>query len=283
MKQTIKNFLHAFQTVFGVLEWLLRRIIYHNITIKSLTPSNGRKIRIIANGPTLLEELEAAAKGDEDYLMLNDSAMTDIFSTVKPTRYVMMDPLYFTEVLDQNEAFLNVFLKVDWDMMIFVPASCTSMVKKLFDSNSHLKVLPTPSGIPANVKLRCVRNFFFKHYLAAPPLQNVVVGAIYTSIMSGYRNIELFGVGHSWTTQLAVNDLNQVCLRDVHYYEKDAPMKPWLQCSGVPYRMHIILRDLAQMFDSYWDLRYFADAIGNVRILNKTRGSFIDAFDRDYD
>ena len=37
------------------------------------------------------------------------------------------------------------------------------------------------------------------------------------------------------------------------------------------------------MFDSYWDLRYFADAIGNVRILNKTRGSFIDAFDRDYD
>ncbi len=283
LKLIIKQILNTLQTVLGVLEWILRRIISHNITCMNVPTSNGRKIRIIANGPTLLEELDAAPKIDTDYLMLNNSAGTEIFFKIKPTRYVMVDPLFFTKILIEDDAFRDAFLSVDWNMLIFVPASCVSMVRKLFASNRFLKVQPIPSGIPANVKIRSVRNFFFKHYLASPPLQNVVVGAIYSSIMSGFSNIELFGVGHSWTTQLAVNDQNQVCLRDVHYYEKDAPMQPWLQCDGVPYRMDVILRDLAQMFCSYWDLRYFADAVGDIRIVNKTRGSFIDAFDREYD
>ena len=162
LKQIIKQILQIIQTVLGILEWILRRIISHNITCKKVPPSNGRKIRIIANGPTLLEELDAAPKIDTDYLMLNNSAGTETFSKIKPTRYVIVDPLYFTQILIEDEAFLNAFLQVDWDMAVFVPASCVPMVRKLFANNRFLKVHPTPASIPANIKVRSIRNFFFK-------------------------------------------------------------------------------------------------------------------------
>lgn len=98
-------------------------------------------------------------------------------------------------------------------------------------------------------------------------------------INSGYKTIYLFGVDHSWTTQLCVNTLNQVCLRDLHYYDnKHVDLKPWLKGSGEPYKMHEVLRDLAHMFDSYHELQNYANYINNTKIINKSKESFIDAF-----
>lgn len=279
MKKIIKKLILLVQTTCGIIEWLLRRILLGGWTYSTPRPSNMRKLRVLANGPTLLDELASAKKCEADYLMLNDSVLTEAFFKTRPSRYILIDPLYFT----RDISLLSSFEKVDWEIILFVPVTCLKEVRKLLSANNNISVFPIPSGIPVNIRLKSVRNFFFRHYLASPPLQNVVVGAVYTAIFSGYRDIELYGVSHSWTSQLVVNDRNQVCLRDAHYYEKDAPLKPWLQCNGEPYRMHEILKDLSQMFESYWDIQYFADTIGGIRIVNKTKDSFIDAFDREYD
>lgn len=279
---TLKLVYSFFQTILGIGEWVIKSIILGGWTVGKRAFSNGRKIRIIANGPSLNEDLKAVPDEDVDYYMLNNSVITPLFFQLKPSRYIIIDPLYFTKILgDVNNGVLSSILSIDWPIELYVPSTSVKYVRRLVSANSNVIVRPTPTSIPSDIKLRGVRNFFFKHMLASPPIQNVVVGAIYTSIMCGYDHIELYGVGHSWTTQLAVNQNNEVCIRDIHYYDSNATMKPWLQCNGEPYKMHIILRDLAQMFESYWDLRYLADSIGKIKIINKTKESFIDAFDRE--
>lgn len=282
MKVFIKTVILCCKTFLGLIEWFLRRCIKRDWTCQRIQESKSEVIHIIANGPSLEEELKHVDSNViANYCMLNMSVVTEIFDRIKPTMYVFADPLFFTKILiGENNEYIQKFNTVDWDMCICVPAEKINQAKTLFGKNKHITIKALPSSLPKLVGSRLVRNYFYKHGMACPPLQNVVVGAIYASIMNGYKRIELYGVGHSWTTHLAVNEQNQVCLSDVHYYDLNAPMKPWYKLGGTPYKMHEVLRDLAQMFDSYWELRYFTDNLGDIEIVNHTRGSFVDAFER---
>lgn len=275
-----KQIINLIITLVGITECFLKQLLSGAWTFGSIKPSNCRKLRIIANGPTMLEDLNAAPKEDVDYLMVNFSVKTDCFWEIKPTRYVIIDPGFFSIVFANDKDFVDLMRKVDWEMEIFVPVESVKEVRKILSSNSNISISPTPHSIPGRIKSVNVRNIFFKYYLASPPLQNVLVGAIYTAIMSGYRDIELYGAGHSWTTQLVVNDQNVVCLKDLHYYEKNGLFKPWVRGNGEPYHMHSLLIDLSQMFSSYWDIKYFIEHIGSIRIVNMTKESYIDAFER---
>ena len=115
-----------------------------------------------------------------------------------------------------------------------------------------------------------------------PRPQNVVIPSIFIGINEGYKQIDLYGVDHSWTKEIRVNNNNQVCLINSHFFDNKTPeLKPWHKGIGEPvYKMHEILRDLAWMFDGYYKLREYADNIG-CRIINKTPDSFIDAFERE--
>ena len=150
----------------------------------------------------------------------------------------------------------------------------------MVSENQNIKVETTPASLSQMINSNKLRNYFFRNKMATPIQQNVVVGAIYAMIMEGFERINLLGVGHSWLNAMVVNEKNEVCLKDMHYYNKEAELKPWYTVNGEPYKMHVILRDLAQMFDSYHQLRCFADSLGDVRIVNYTKDSYIDAFER---
>lgn len=275
--------LSFFSNLLGLGIWCVRQTVNGNWTYGKIGKlSNVKKIKIIANGPSLVDDLKDDIKNAEyDYCMINDSMITPMFKQLRPSRFVLADTLYFNRDLEgENNPRIMAFTQVDWPMQLFVPKSAIPYVENKLSECKNIIIKPLPTFLPKYVKSNRIRNFFYKHYMACPPVQNVVVGAIYSCIMSGYKEIELYGVGHSWTTQLAVNEQNQVCLSDVHYYDLNAPMKPWMTVEGNPYRMHTVLRDLAQMFESYWELRFFADSLNNVKIYNMTKASFIDAFDR---
>lgn len=281
MKQLIKTVLSFINTSFSLIAWCIWQTINGLWTYGKVQKSEHNKtIRIIANSPSLNEELEQMDMNVEaDYCMVNDSMTTPLFRKFRPSRFVLADPLYFNRDLEgDNNPRVEAFKQCNWQMQLYVPKSVVSIVKDKLRECKTISIHALPSSLPKSVSPFSVRNFFYRRGMACPIIQNVLVGAIYTSLMSGYKNIELYGVGHTWTTQLAVNELNQVCLSDVHYYDLNAPMQPWITVEGKPYKMHTVLRDLAQMFDSYWDLREFADTIPGVLIINKTRGSFIDAF-----
>lgn len=282
MKRTIKLFLETINNCFGLFSWLLKNCLFRSFTYGKRSSRKGTPVSILANGPTLMDELSTLDNlGITDVCMLNNAAKTELFWTYKPNYYIFADPLYFNrDLIDNQNPILSAFSRVDWNIVVFVPVGAYKMTKQLFANNNKIRVRKIPGSLPSIVDNDRIRNMFFRHKMACPPVQNVVVGAIYSLIMEGYIHINLFGVGHSWLSALAVNDKNEVCLRDVHYYEKDVEMKPWYTVNGEPYKMHVILRDLAQMFDSYHQLRCFADCLGDVTITNYTDESYIDAFDR---
>lgn len=282
MKRIIRVLLNFVSNVIGLLESFFIRLLFGRFTYGKRKTIQSKPVAIIANGPTLMDELDMMKEYENiEYCMLNFSAATDLFRQYKPKYYILADPLFFAKQLREEEVlFWNDFAKVDWKVTLYVPVGNYKQTKRMLLKNANISVEKMPTSLSGMVTNKRLRNYFFRHKMAVPPLQNVVVGAIYALIMEGYTRINLLGVGHSWLSALTVNDKNEVCLRDTHYYNQDAQMKPWYMVTGEPYKMHIVLRHLAQMFDSYHQLRNFADSLGGVRIVNYTKGSYIDAFER---
>lgn len=241
-----------------------------------------KPVMVVANGPKSCLD-ETPNRQECVFCFMNNSPLSPIFWKIKPEYYIQADPLFFKDVPPKQdikytrEKLIN---EVSWDMVFFVPFYQYEKALKIYSSNQHLNILPYHDS-NISINLECEKkNIIYRLGLDAPIVQNVVVGAIYCLINSGYKKLELYGVNHSWTTQLLVNEKNEVCLKDEHFYDKkEAKITPWYKVSGSIYKMHEILRDLAQMFDSYWVLKDYAESEG-VTIINKTKGSFIDAFER---
>ena len=243
-----------------------------------------KPVLIVANGPSFdINEIPSGRREDFVFCFMNNSPLSSIFWEIRPEYYTQADPLFFQEKVDKEDIYLTIERlrkEVSWNMTFFVPYNHYKEAKAIYSSNPRLQIIPYhDTSFSVNLKKE-ERNMMYHLGLDTPIVQNVLVGAIFCLINSGYKLIELHGVNHSWTSQLVVNERNEVCLKDDHFYDKKrAEYKPWYRYTGTIYKMHEILRDLAQMFDSYWVLRDYADSEG-VKIINKTQGSFIDAFER---
>jgi hypothetical protein len=129
-----------------------------------------------------------------------------------------------------------------------------------------------------------IKNFLYKKALAMPLVQNVLVAAIMNGILCGYTSIELYGVEHSWTKYLSVGEDNIVYIEDAHCYDKEqVKPRPFVSFDkSIRWTFGFVLECYSKMFKSYEDIRRFIDNERiNVKVINKTKGSFIDAFERD--
>ena len=243
-----------------------------------------KPVMIVANGPGF-KFCEISNRNREDYVFcfMNNSPLANVFWEIKPEYYIQADPLFFQKDINREDILMTrekLLNDVSWDIVFFVPYSKYEKAKDIYSYNSYLNIIPYhDTNLSVNMN-KDDKNLIFHLGLDAPIVQNVLIGAIYCLINTGYKEIELYGATHSWTTQLTVNNKNEVCLRDEHFYDNQNPeLRPWYKVTGTIYKMHEILRDLAQMFDSYWVLKDYAESKG-VKIINKTKNSFIDAFER---
>ena len=89
---------------------------------------------------------------------------------------------------------------------------------------------------------------------------------------------------HTLLEGLTVDDENRLCRVQSHYYDS-APKPPtpiYVNATQPPrpYTMSSYLAETAELFRGHEVLRDYAEAQG-VRILNRTRGSMIDAYERE--
>lgn len=234
-----------------------------------------KPVRILANGPSLPDRFDAE---ETEYCMLNDSPKTEMFWNLKPSYYIVCDPLYFSQKLRDSEAKVYERLKdgLNWNLTVFVPYGYKKRAIQLFDG-LNVNIIPFRGGVLKDIHSKNIKTYLYKRGLALPRVQNVMVGAIGCLIGVGFKEIELYGADHSWLSALVVNDDNVVCLSDSHYYEKNAKATPWYKVTGEPYKLHECLRDMANTFASYWDIKQYAESM-KVSVVNKSKGSFIDAF-----
>lgn len=286
LKDTLNSFAKASSSFFGNLASsiasLFRMVLLSKISIASKTKKyreykSGQFCCILANGPSLKEALangEVRLEGN-DIFCVNMFAEADVFWTIKPRFYFLVDREFFCPSMERTQkqvAFLKeAFAKVDWDMFLCISGtSANSGVLSGLD-NPHIKVLRWNTTDVGG--FRSFRHFFYRRNMGMPRCQTVTNFALTAAIAMKYENVFLYGADHGWTKDLRVDDENVVCYGDRHIYNTS------LTELKLDYSIATLLRRYAMMFEAHWLINDFAKS-EEINILNCTKGSFVDAYKR---
>lgn len=280
MKRVYKFLQRQFSNIGNLINWFILFITRDNFKSAINNDKNNKELRIIVNGPSFALEKAISEDKNVEYCMVNQACLTPEFEVLKPSVYIMADPGY----VDSNDAesmraWEKLSKGVGWDMTVYLPYYMYKMVRANFRPSGGVKISFYHS---ANFQgWDSVAFRLYKKNWAIPGAGNVLVPSIYVGILKGYSLIRLYGSDHSWTEQLSVNDKNQVCVKQLHYYdnEETVSLTPWNDEVGSPFSMSRIMKRFADVFAQYEVIERFAKWSG-VRILNMSNKSFIDAFEK---
>lgn len=249
-----------------------------------------KRLAILGNGPSLKNQLPRLIEQKEweqaDMMAVNFFALSEEFSLIKPKYYVISDPMFFREA-GRSERIDNLYkalAEVDWQMTLYVQF----YNPERFDyaaavgNNPNIRIVKFHSTLFHG--FRSVEFWCYRHGLGSGNWGTVVQNGILNAIQIGYRTIELYGVDHTLLDGLTVDDQNHLCRIASHYYDSTpAEPKPIFYNATNPprpYTMAEYLAETAELFRGHEVLRDFAAEQG-VRIINRTAGSLIDAYERD--
>lgn len=244
------------------------------------------KALILGNGPSLRDDLAAierlAATGTVDLWCVNQFADSEAYLGLKPANYVMADPAYWEDdilerIKEQRERLLQRLLELtQWDMVFHVPYSArgSSFATRLVQ-NKHIR-LRFFNLTTVNCPINALQYWLYRHELAMPLAQNVLIPSLYLAILSGYEKVGIVGADHSWHRDILVRD-TVVMLRDPHFYDDDTEVRPFYKNATETWTMAEIFRIWAKVFTQYELLSDFAHSM-RVSVVNSSSVSYIDSF-----
>ena len=235
------------------------------------------RMTILANGPSLTQSLNNIDFNIGSFTVVNDFFKSELFLKIKPSCYVVIDPLYFNENAENNQFVSAINSLVSWELTLYIPFKKISIlqaqIKNKFICLSPLIITPIEGYIP-------IVNLLCKYGLGMPSAQNVLIPAIFATIQKRHNEIIIYGADHSWIKNIEINKDNVVCLKDSHFYDTtEVTMTPWVDEYGITFTMKNIIEIYYTLINSYSYLNSYAK-YSNVRILNYSSTSFIDVFER---
>lgn len=286
MKSFIKSIIRFIIQTLRMALFLLR-MVWHGTYSNPFKTSYKGTVAVLANGPSLKEVIPTLqtdpAFQDVDYIVMNYFAFEEVFFQIKPKHYCLADPMFFGETHRKEEA-LRLFAlfqqKVDWPLNIYIPASELKKFKTFSQlDNPHIHIVPLCTIDYTGYER--FRFYFYKHSVSMPCPQTVANMCIFVAINVGYSQVNLYGVDHTFFDSLCVDDQNRLCNRDTHFYDNGTPsLKPIQRIdSGKVWKIGDYLIAIAKMFKSHDLLAAYAQ-YRNVKIVNCTKGSMIDSYER---
>lgn len=250
-----------------------------------------RSLAILGNGPSLGEQLPIIIERKEweraDMMAVNFFALSEEFELLRPKYYVISDPMFFrkaarTERIGQFYEALRE--RVKWPMTLYIQY----YNPEHFDYAAAVGHNPCIRIVPFHTTLfrgfRSVEFWCYRRGLGSGNFGTVVQNGEMIGILLGYKRIELYGVDHTLLEGLTVDDENRLCRIKSHYYDAAPATAEPIYVNATtpprPYTMHTYLAETAELFRGHEVLRDFAKAEG-VRIINRTRFSMIDAYERE--
>ena len=258
-------------------------------TAADMNPS--RRLAVLGNGPSLRDELPRLIARREwertDMMAVNFFALGDEFTIVRPQYYVLSDPQFFRRA-GRSERVENLYRalgeRVNWPMTLYVQYYNPERFdyRAAVGANPNIRIVPFHTLVFRG--LRSVEFWCYRHGLGSGNFGTVVQNGEFIGLLLGYRQIDLYGVDHTLLDGLTVDDRNRLCRTQSHYYDS-APAAPepiFVNATDPPrpYTMHTYLAETAELFRGHEVLRDYARSIG-ARIVNRTRGSMIDASERE--
>lgn len=246
------------------------------------------RVNIFANGPslnnTLNEMIESKRYLSEIILTMNFFVNDDRYEIIKPKYHAISDPMFYDAPGHEERVadfFVNINKKTTWPLKLIVSYRFwkDSEWRKRF-TNSIITLIPfhviTPPYDCLGFKWLSRRGLMGADY------GSVLHQAIYAMMLSGYKEIVLYGADHTFFDGLCVNEKNQVCKKTTHFYECDTQVEPIFHTyTGVktPYTMSHFLSEYARVFKGHEILQQISKNFGAM-IFNATPGSMIDAYER---
>lgn len=286
MKNNIKRAVFFFRDTFMFLYFLLQVILQKSF--KNYVKNTQRGIvAILANGPSLKEETPKLTTNQEfknvDYIVVNFFAFEDSFFQIRPKHYCIADPIFFQDSYRRENVkkVFDIFQnKINWEINFYMPAN---RVKDFYNYSkiTNKKISIVKMHIGDYFGYEKFRNFFYRKGIAMPRPQNITNLAIYLAINSGYNELRLYGMDHTFFNSLHVNEQNQLCLKEIHFYKDDeSPAKPILNnATGKVFTVGNYLNTISKMFKSHELLQKYSEHM-DVKIINYTKKSMIDSYQR---
>lgn len=285
MKKIIKRCFYAGKDSVKFVQFLME-IFFRGKLRNPFNRKYSGKVAVLANGPSLkdvLPKLQSENFSDTDFIVMNFFGLGEMFIRIKPEHYCLADPMFFHSSYKEKEV-KNLFSilneKVDWEMNIYIPKVLMNDFKSFSSlSNSYIRLIPLNF---INYKgFECFRYFFYKHGLSMPTAQTVANMAIYVGINSGYHQIDLYGVDHTFFDGMCVDENNRLCNKETHFYDSgEVILKPILNTGNSQvWKIGDYVTAIGKMFISHDLLESYA-RYRNVHIVNCTKCSLIDSYDR---
>jgi len=293
---TIKKIIKLFiPPIFISFFRLFRKKNIENISLPSFysTINNHSKktdkIIILGNGPSLKSQLTNTI----DFLKsnvcvcVNSFVSTEYYSIIKPKVYLLIDPNLFTVNADHESEknrisiFDNIFSKTTWYMDLVVCNKYKNndrIIKLKENKNINVLFINLDNYYTYNTKEE--RFELFNKNLIEAPAQTVINTAVYLGIFWRYKTIILIGADTSLHEEIKIDQKSNVLfIEDKHFYGTKQRLIYKDSEQTIPFKIHELLHSIANMFELYWLLREYAD-FNNVKVLNASLNSYIDAFER---
>jgi len=288
MKKLLKHILKFLKDTLYFVGFLVR-VIYNRNYCNHLQKSKNLTGIVLANGPSLREEIPNLTTDEKfkgvDFIVLNFFAFEEVFFNIKPIHYCFADPMFFKKTSHRHENVKKLFALlqsgISWDINVYIPSQkYNDFIEYSGLTNSHIKIVKM--NIMDYFGYEKFRNFFYKKGLAMPAPYNVSNMAIYTGINLRYETLKLYGVDHTFFDSLCVNDSNQLCNRETHFYNPgEWTLKPVIRNDNEKiFKISDYIDSIMLMFRSHDRLNTYATYM-NMSIINCTQNSLIDSYPRE--
>lgn len=250
---------------------------------------------VIVNGPSMKQTFKDYDDGkltfDNNVFMVSLSALDPHFLKIKPKHYCLSDPMYRQDYPPRKNQIKEMYRimneEVDWDMNLYVFDNSEELLdeyeKYANISNPHIKIIKVMKRYCSDL-LPSLRHRLYGAGYYMPEDGTVANVAIYLALAEGYKEIKLYGADHNFFLDFAVNDNNQLCSWDRHYYDNGKPKLKVFEdtryTDGRAFRVHYFMLVMYNMFRSHDLLQEFSQYLGS-HITNCTPGSMIDSYDRE--
>ncbi|WP_304510765.1 hypothetical protein [Duncaniella muris] len=242
--------------------------------------ADGKPLIILGNGPSLRALIDS--RGEQlcgaTTMALNFAANAEEFPMLRPDFYLLADPHFF-EGRESDPNVRKMFERfnslVDWPMTLYIPTSQKASGLKITNRNISIERF---NFIGAE-GFGWLERWLYGTGLAMPRPRNVLVPALMTAMLAGFRTIYLTGADHGWLSTLGVTEENTVVNFQPHFYKDNDEEHSRVASVYSKVRLHDVLLSFYLAFRSYHLVEAYAKSCG-ITVVNSTPGSFIDAFDR---
>ena len=290
-KEIVKMFVPPIlNTCFTIVLGIVGRLRMQSVLRVGYNTKRGKKLFVMGNGPSAkdffdnhLDSLEGC-----DCMAVNHFADTPLFEIVKPTQYLVADPIFFEDpeklkdyqkklAWDSIDYIIN---KLSWEMTIYMPLQAKGALSVIELSKNSFVTIRYYScyGNSAKITSKNFKYYLWNHSCLAHLSQTVLNACLGVAIQMRYSEINLIGADTSWHEDYWMDQkTNVLYIVDKHFY--GAEKVPIRDEAGNPTTIDQELYTGSVALKSYWDLAEYAK-YNDVKIYNASAYSWIDAFER---